>query len=163
MRPDLPQTARVRVQALVTGAGWPLPSRHFPQWVQLIIGLGVTVLHRHLRPELDMRAHRRTKWRVGRKPGCIRCGHVQLHEPVPLRLGDLQAAVHLDQVGEAQLAGEVIRPSERFGLERGQMVHMFRPSRAEQRPQHRIGQHAAVEDIDEVTQASRPPACSYIE
>lgn len=128
--------------------------------MQLIVGFRMGVLHGHMRAELDVRAQCFPERRIAGQPGCIRGGHVQLHEPLPLLLSDLQAPVHLDQMGEAQLAGEAVRASERLRLERAQVVDVLRASRTEQRLEQRIGEHAGVEDIDEVMQAVLPPACS---
>jgi len=131
----------------------PLPPRHLAQRMQLIVGLGVGVLHRHVRPELHVRAQRLAERGVIGQPGRVGGGQVQLDEPLPLLLGDLQAAVHVDEMGEAQLPGEVVGAPERFGLERGQVVDVIRLARAEQRLQQGIGEHAAIEDVDEAVQA----------
>jgi hypothetical protein len=134
------------------GAVRPLPRRHCPQRVQLIISLRMGVLLGNLRAELDVGPQRLAERRVIGKARSIRGGHVQLDESLSLRLSDVQPAMHIDQMSEAKLPREVVRASERFRFERGQMVNMVWPSGAEQRLKHRIGEHAAVEDIDEVTQ-----------
>ena len=57
-----------------------------------------------------MLAHGLAKRRVGRHPGRVERGHVQLDEPPALLLGDPQPAVHVDEVREAQVAGEPLGP-----------------------------------------------------
>jgi len=84
---------------------------------------------------------------VGRQFGRVERGDVQVDEPLALLLGDLQAAVHRDQVGESDLSGEAVRAAERFSGKRGEVVHMCRPSSPEQRLQQRIAQHAVVEGL----------------
>jgi hypothetical protein len=52
--------------------------------VQVGIGLGVRVLHRDVRSELDMLAERMPKRFVMGQPCLVGCGHVQFHEPLAL-------------------------------------------------------------------------------
>jgi hypothetical protein len=72
---------------------------------------------------------------------------VELDEPLPLRLSDLETAVHGDQVGKAELACERVRAAERLGGEHRQMVDMLRLPCPEQRLQQRVAQHAGVEHV----------------
>lgn len=101
-----------------------------------------------------MRTQRFAERRVGGQPGFVRGSQVQLHEPLALLLSDLQPTVHIDQVSEAtHLPGEVIRATKGLRIERGELINVLRPSRPEQRLEHRIGENAAVEDVDEMVQA----------
>jgi hypothetical protein len=43
-----------------------------------------------------------------------------------LRLGDFQAAMHVDQVSKAELAGEAVRTPEGLGSERRQVIDVPR-------------------------------------
>ena len=72
--------------------------------MQLVVALGVRVLQRHLGAELDVLADRLAERRIGRQVGRVERRHVELDEPLPLLLGDPEAAVHGDEVREAQLA-----------------------------------------------------------
>src|SRR5215216_6663584 len=56
--------------ACVVVAG-PLPARDLAQRVQLVVAVGVRVLHRHLGAELDMLAHGLAKRRVARHRGRV--------------------------------------------------------------------------------------------
>ena len=79
--------------------------------MQLVIAAGQGVLHGHV--ELEVATCERSASRqrgIGGEPGRVRGGQVELNEPLALRLTDPQPAVHLDQVREAQLPGEVVRP-----------------------------------------------------
>src|ERR1700722_19598925 len=125
--------------------------------MQLVVAAGQGVLHGHAGAELGVRAQRLPERRIGGEPGSVRGGHVELDEPLALRLGDPQPAVHVDQVREAQLPGEVVRAPERLRLERGEVVDVLRAARAEQRLEQRIGEDAGVEDIHEVTQGGGAP------
>jgi hypothetical protein len=49
-------------------------------------------------------AHGFPKCPVGRHPSSVERRHIELDETTALLLGDPQAAVHADQVGEADLA-----------------------------------------------------------
>ena len=120
---------------------------HLAQRVQLGVGLGVRVLQRDARAELDVLADRVAERRIVRQPGGVERRHVELDEPRPLLLGDPEAAVDGDQVREPQLAREPVGPAERLGGERGQVVDVLRPARPEQRLQQRVAQHAGVEDV----------------
>jgi hypothetical protein len=79
--------------------------------------------------------------------GLVERRHVQLDEPAALLLGDLEVAVDCNQMAEAQLTAEAVRATEGLRRERGQVIDVLGPSRAEQRLEHRIGQDAAVEQI----------------
>lgn len=72
--------------------------------MQLVIALGVGVLHCHLGTKLDVLAHRLAERGIGGHPSRIERRQIELDEPLPLRLRDPQAAMNSDQVGEAQLA-----------------------------------------------------------
>lgn len=56
----------------------------------------------------------------------------------------------VDQVGEAtHRCGEVFGSSEGLGIEGGEVVDVFGAPGAEQRLQQRVGEHVAVEGVDE--------------
>src|SRR5918996_4919746 len=60
--------------------------------------------------ELDVGAHRLAEALVLGKFGLIERLHVELDEPRPLLVRDLQLSMHPDQAGKAQLAAEAILP-----------------------------------------------------
>jgi len=61
-------------------------------------------------------------------------------------------AVRLDQVIEAQLASESVRPTERRRSEPGQVIDMLGPALGEQGLQQRIGEDLRVEQLLEAVQ-----------
>jgi hypothetical protein len=65
--------------------------------------------------ELDMGMHRLPEWLVLWKTRLIERFHVQRDEAFPLLVGDLEVAVHVDDVLETKLARETVRPTERLG------------------------------------------------
>jgi len=82
----------------------PCPARYLAELVQLVVAVGVRVLHRHPGAELDVLAHGLAKLRLGGHLSCVPRRHVELDEPLALLLGDPQAAVNRDEVPEAELA-----------------------------------------------------------
>jgi hypothetical protein len=104
-----------------------------------------------------VRPHRLAELLVGGQAHLVECRDVQLDEPLALLLDDLQPPVHGDEVGEVQLAAEAIRPAEGLAREGGQVVDMVRAASAEQRLQHRVGEHAAVEGVLETVEAGLAP------
>lgn len=131
----------------------PLPLRDSAQRVEIVVGAGVRVLHRDVRPELHVGAQRLPERRVAGKLSSVGGGQVQRDEPLSLLLGDLQTAVHLDQVRETtHRAGELVRPAERLTVEGGQLVDVLGPAGSEQRLEERVGEHAGVEGVDESAQ-----------
>jgi hypothetical protein len=74
------------------------------QRVELVVALGVRVLHRHLRAKLDVLADGLAKRGIGRHLRRVERDHVELDEPLALLLGDPQSAVYGYEVGEAELA-----------------------------------------------------------
>ena len=124
------------------GPAWDLSER-----VQFVVGLGIRVLLRHLGPELDVVedgvAKRLILWHASSVEG----RHIQLYEPLPLLLGDTEPAVHVNQVSEPELAAEAVRPTERLGRERGQVIDVLGLSRSEQGLEHRISQDARIKGV----------------
>ena len=59
----------------------------------------------------------------------------------------------VDEVPEAELAGEAVRATERLRGEPRQVVHVAGLAGAEQRLQERVGEHAGVELVLEPVQA----------
>jgi hypothetical protein len=78
--------------------------------MKVSLDLGVGVLLRNPRAELEVGAHRLAESLVVGQAGLVECLHVERDEPLPLLVGDLQVAVRLDQVIEAKLANEAVRP-----------------------------------------------------
>ena len=113
---------------------------------------------------------RRARARPSRNSGSL--GHagvvegleVQLDEPLPLLLGDLQAAVDGDEVVETQLAGEAVGAAERLGGEGGQVVDVLvacpaRTAAAAAGRRARCRRSVCSRRCS----ACSPPACSYSE
>ena len=90
--------------------------RHLPQGVQLVVGAGVRVLHGDLRAELDMLHDGLPERRIVGHAGRVERRGVEGDEALPLLLGDAQAAVDGDEVGEAEFAGEPVGAAEGFGV-----------------------------------------------
>jgi hypothetical protein len=86
--------------------------------VQLVLGGGVRVLHRDLRPELEVGAHGVAERLVVGHANGIQRGQVELDEPLPLLLSDLQVPVDVDQVPEAEFTvpGLAVQQELRDGL-----------------------------------------------
>src|SRR5215211_1878701 len=82
----------------------PRPAGDLAQWVQLVVAVGMRVLHRHLGAELDVLANGLAKFRVGCHLSRVERRHVELDEPLALLLCDPQPAVHGNEMGEAERA-----------------------------------------------------------
>jgi hypothetical protein len=120
--------------------------------VQLLLRLGGRVLLRHPGAELDVLADRLAERRVAGQPGLVHRRQVERHEPLPLLIGDVQVPVHVDEVPEAELAGEAVGAAERLSGEPGQVVDVGGHPLAEQRPEHRVGERLVVEELLEAVQ-----------
>ncbi len=59
-----------------------------------------------------------TEWLVVGKTGRVECLNVQLREPLPLLIGDLEVSMCPDEMVKAQFAREAVGSSERFRSER---------------------------------------------
>lgn len=82
--------------------------------------------------------------------GNVGGGAVELDEPLPLRLTDPQAPVHVNEVREAaHAAAEVIRTAEGLAVEGRQAIDVLWSARAEKRLQDRVAQNACVKGVDE--------------
>jgi len=55
--------------------------------------------------------------------------------------------MHVDEVAEAQRAGEAVETVEGLGCEGGEVVDVLGLSGAEERLEHGIGQHAVVHTL----------------
>ena len=78
--------------------------------MQLVVGCSVRVLHRDLSPELNVLANSCPKLFIAGYAGCIESSDVQLDESLALFFGDLEFAVHGDQVVKAtQFAGKPVQ------------------------------------------------------
>src|SRR5215211_1516573 len=89
--------------ALMVVAG-PCPARYLAELVQLVVAVGVRVLHRHPGAELDVLAHGLAKLRLGGHLGCVPARQVELDAPLALLPDDTQAAVNREEGPEAGLA-----------------------------------------------------------
>jgi hypothetical protein len=70
---------------------------------------------------------------------------VEGDEALPLLLGDAQAAVDGDEVGEPEFASEPVGAAEGLGGEGREVVDVLGLPGAEQRLQERVGERAVVE------------------
>ena len=94
--------ARLTGRIVVAGPG---PAGHLAQRVQLAVVGRVRVLHGDAGAELDVLQHRGPEVRVGGQAGLVEGLGVELDEPPPLRLGDVQVAVHVDEVRGSRARG----------------------------------------------------------
>jgi hypothetical protein len=63
--------------------------------MEIVVGLGVGVLARDLGTELEVLEHRGTEVRIFGDPDLVEGAGVELDEPLPLLLGDVEASVHV--------------------------------------------------------------------
>ena len=91
---------------LVAGPG---PARNLAERVQLVVAGGHRVLPGDLGSELEVLAYGLAKGTISGHLGLVERLKVQLHETSPLCFGDLQAAVNLDEVSEAELPAKAVR------------------------------------------------------
>jgi hypothetical protein len=139
---------------LVTGPG---PPRNLAQWMKLVVGLRMGVLHRDLRAEFDVGSDGRTELFVGGKVRRVERSHVELDEPLPLLLGDPKVSVHVDEMCKAELSGEAVGPAEGLGGEGCEVIDVFRLARPEEGLEEGILEHAAVERVLEAVQRRLAP------
>lgn len=81
---------------------------------------------RHVGTELDVLAYRRTELLVVRESRFIECVEVDVDEALPLFVGNLQSAVHIDGVLKPQAAGEPVGAAEGLGREPREVIDMGR-------------------------------------
>src|SRR5262249_61395268 len=86
------------------------------------------------------------------KAGLVDRLQIERHEPLALLVGDLQVAVHVDDVLKAHLTRESIWPSERLGGEPGEVIVIMRAPLRENRAHGRIGDGRRVEQTLEALQ-----------
>jgi RNA polymerase sigma factor (sigma-70 family) len=144
--------SRLRLDPGLAALLGPPPVRDFADRVQVGVGFGARVLLGDMSPELDVLPDRLAERGVVRQPGLVERRQVQRDEPRALLVGDVQVAVDVDDVLEAELAGEPVGPAERLGREPGQVVDVSWHPRGEQGPQHRVGEGLAVEQLLEAVQ-----------
>src|ERR1700722_5247693 len=89
---------------------------------------------------------------IVRHAGLVERLHVELDKAGPLQLADLQAPMHLDQMGKAELSRETVRTTERLGGECGEVVHVLGPAGPEEWVLEGVGQDAGIERVFEVMQ-----------
>src|SRR5258708_3829964 len=125
-----------------------MPPRHFVQWIEVFVTLGMGVLHRYPRAKLDMLPDRLPEGLVIGHAHRIERGQVQLDEALPLGFGNLERTMYGDQgVKSAEFAGKAIGSAEGFGGKGSQMVDVVRLSCAEERLEQRILEHASIEGL----------------
>jgi len=90
----------------------PPPRRYRPDGVQVGVVLGPRILLSHLRAELDVRAYGGAERLVVGQACFFEGFEVERAESVTLHVGDLAVPVDVDDVREADLAGETIRAAE---------------------------------------------------
>jgi hypothetical protein len=123
----------------------PVPPRDVSDGVKLGVSLGPRVLLGDTRAELEVSAHRLPEGLVAGQACLVEPLQVHTHEAVALLVGDLQVAVDVDDVLEAQPLGEAVGAAERLGGEPGQVVDMGRYPFPELCLQDRVGQDLVVE------------------
>jgi hypothetical protein len=121
--------------------------------VQLGVGLGVRVLRRDAGAELNVLANGGAERLVVGHPRGVERRYVQLDEALALLLGDLEPAMHVDQVLKAELAREPVGTAERLGSEHRQVIDMLGLAVAEQWLQQRVSQDAVVEELLEAMES----------
>jgi hypothetical protein len=130
--------------------------------MKLVLGFRPGVLHGDLRAEFDVRSDRLTELPLVGEVRRVERGHVELDEPFSLLLGDVKVPVDIDEMSEAELAGEPVRATEGFGGEGGEVINVFRLPGPEERLEQRIFEDAAVEGVLEAMQRFLP-ACEFVE
>ncbi len=111
--------ALVSNSLVVTGPG---PPRKFAQWMKLVLGLRMDVLHRDLRTEFNVRSDRLAELFIVGKVRRIYRRHTELGEPDPLLLGNPKVSVNVDEMCEAELSGEAVGTTEGFNGEGGEVI-----------------------------------------
>jgi len=127
--------------------------RNVADRVEIFVALGPRVLLSDVGAKLDMRSDRLTERLIVGKTGLVECLQVEGNEPVPLLVGDLQMPVNVNDVVEAQFAGESVGTTERLAGEPRQVVDVSRYALREHRLEHRIGKHFVIEELLEAVQA----------
>lgn len=97
---------------------------------------------------------------IVRHLGVVERLHVEVDEPAALLLGDLQMAMHGNEVRETHLASKAIRSAEGLCRESGQLIDVLGAAIAEQRLQERVDEDTGVERLFEAMQRRLSPACS---
>jgi hypothetical protein len=121
--------------------------------VEIVVGLSVGVLQRDLGTELDVLEHRGAEVRIVGDPDFVEGTGVELDEPFPLLLGDVEPAVDVDQVLEPELPAEAVGATERLGGEGREMVHVLGLAGTEKRLEHVVCKHEGIEVIFQAVQA----------
>jgi hypothetical protein len=84
--------------------------------------------------------------------GLVECLEVQLHKTCPLRLGDPQVAVDVDEMGEAELPAEAIGAAEGLGGEPRQVLDVMGLAGTEERLEQLVGEDLGVEEVFKTVQ-----------
>src|SRR5919106_1012483 len=143
-------SASLRISGIASAAvvvARPRPAGDLAEGIQLVVVIGVRVLHRHPGAELEVLAHGLAERLVVWQAGFVERLQIELNEPLPLLVGDLQVAVHVDHVLEAELAREAIGAAKRLGREPRQVVDVSRSAFCEQPLQYRIGEDLVIEQL----------------
>jgi len=130
----------------------PTPVRNGTDRMQLGVGFGPRILLSDMGAELYVLAECLTERLVIGQPGFIEGLQVERDESFALLVGDLQLAVHVDHVSEAQPAGEAIRAAEGLRREPGQVIDVGGRSLGEKGLEHLVGERLGVEQVLEPVQ-----------
>src|SRR5258708_12746487 len=125
-----------------------MPPRHFVQWIAVFVTLGMGVLHRHQRANLDMLLDRLPEGLVNGHAHRSERGEVQLDEALPLGFVNLEMTMYGDQgVKSAEFAGKAIGSAKGFGGKGSQMVDVVRLSCTEERLAQKILEHTSIKTL----------------
>src|SRR5258708_19778887 len=95
-----------------------MPPRHFVQWIEVFVTLGMGVLHRHPRAKLDMLLDRLPEGLVIGHAHRIERGQVQLDEALPLGFVNLEMTMYGDQgVNSAAFPAKATAPPQRLATQ----------------------------------------------
>ena len=114
---------------------------------------GARVLLSDVCSELDVLTNRAAKRLVVGKAGIVERLQVHLDEPLTLLIGDLQIAMHVDDVPKTEPIGKSWRPAERLSSKPGQVIDMAGNTMREQLLEHRVSERPGVEQLLEPVQA----------
>ena len=131
----------------------PVPVRNVTDRMKLGIRSGAGVLLGDACSELDVLPDRAAERLVVGQIGFVESLQVDLDEPLTLLVGDLQVAMHVDDVPKTELIGKSWRAAERLSGEPGQVFDVGGNAVREQLLEHGVGERLGVEDLLEPVQA----------
>ena len=124
-----------------------MPVWYGADGVEVIVGLCPGVLLGDVGAEFDMGSDGLPERFVVGEPGLVEGLEVERDEAVALLVADLQVAVDIDDVLEAELLCEAAGAAERLGREPGQVVDVGGDAFGEERLQDRVCERLLVEDF----------------